>query len=571
MDKLGNITPKRILKAAGILYGILSVLFWMQKADALLASSGLQEQNYISLNDSWEITIGDDLYEDVSIDNFTFDAVSKGEEVTMVRILPDEWNIVEGTLRLHTSQTALRIYIDDEQVYENGYDRVYRNKTVGGGYQFVKFPNEYQGKTLKIHMYISEDRAFSKFNPIRIYEWENVYRVLMTENRYPMFFGCFLVIFGLVTSLITICALAFSLKYIRMLCISVFSILIGIWTLGYYDIFTIFSMPLYSISLLEYISLYLAPIPLLIYLWEDVKNLKNRVLGTLYKVILIVQITASMGMLLLHAFDIVHCAATLKYMQMFIVIGLIFFVTIEFLNIKDSKGIERFFIIGMLLVVACISYDLFGYQFNRYWGRNIFTLKGLTAIGVVVFIFILIASFYVSLTQNIMQEAERALLIKRAYVDELTQINNRRYCIEYMEKLREEKEKYYTIVCFDLNDLKITNDTYGHAKGDILIKSAAEVISDTFGAYGLVARMGGDEFIAILNTSDSHEIAKAMELFKINMSKKNKEVEDLNMSMAYGYAVCNGKDYDITKLYQIADDRMYENKKKMKKAGKGKG
>lgn len=571
MDKVGNITPKRILKAAGILYGILSVLFWMQKADALLASSGLQEQNYISLNDSWEITIGDDLYEDVSIDNFTFDAVSKGEEVTMVRILPDEWDIVEGTLRLHTSQTALRIYIDDEQVYENGYDRVYRNKTVGGGYQFVKFPNEYQGKTIKIHMYISEDRAFSKFNPIRIYEWENVYRVHMTENRYPMFFGCFLVIFGLVTSLITICAMAFSLKYIRMLCISVFSILIGIWTLGYYDIFTIFSIPLYSISLLEYISLYLAPIPLLIYLWEDVKNLKNRVLGTLYKVILIVQITASMGMLLLHAFDIVHCAATLKYMQMFIVIGLIFFVTIEFLNIKDSKGIERFFIIGMLFVVACISYDLFGYQFNRYWGRNIFTLKGLTAIGVVVFIFILIASFYVSLTQNIMQEAERALLIKRAYVDELTQIHNRRYCIEYMEKLREEKEKYYTIVCFDLNDLKITNDTYGHAKGDILIKSAAEVISDTFGAYGVVARMGGDEFIAILNTSDSHEIAKAMELFKINMSKKNKEVEDLNMSMAYGYAVCNGKDYDITKLYQIADDRMYENKKKMKKAGKGKG
>ncbi len=569
MDRVGNITPKRILKAVGILYGILSVIFWMHKADSLLSSSGFREQGYVSLNDSWEIMIGDDLYEDISIDNFTFDAVNKGKEITMVRTLPDKWDIVEGTLRLHTNQTALKIYIDDEQIYENGYDRVYANKTVGGGYQFVKFPNEYQGKTLKIHMYISEDRAFSKFDPIRIYEWENVYRVHMTENRYPMFFGCFLVIFGFVVSLITICALAFSTKYIRMLCISVFSILIGIWTLGYYDVIAIFSIPLYSISLLEYISLYLAPIPLLVYLWEDVKNLKSKVLGGLYRVILTVQITASMVMLLLHGFDIVHCAATLKYMQMLILIDLIFFVTIEFLNIKDSKGIERFFILGMLFVVVCISYDLFGYQLNRYWGRNIFTLKGVTAVGVVVFIFILIASFYVNLTQSLMQEAERALLIKRAYVDELTQIHNRRYCIEYMEKLREEKEDNYTIVCLDLNDLKITNDTYGHARGDILIKSAAEVISETFEKYGMVARMGGDEFIAILNTSITDEISSIMEQFQINMSKKNEEVEDLNMSIAYGFAVYNGNDYDIERILQTADNQMYDNKKKMKKAMAG--
>lgn len=564
MDKVRNITPKKILKAVGILCGVFSVIFLMHKADALLSTSGFREQGYVLLNDSWEIMIGDDLYEDVSIDNFTFDAVNKGEEITMVRTLPDEWNIIEGTLRLHTNQSALRIYIDDEQIYENGYDRMYANKSVGGGYHFVKFPSEYKGKTLKIHMHISEDRAFSKFKPIRIYEWENVYRVLMTENRYPMFFGCFLVIFGFVVSLITICALAFSTKYIRMLCVSLFSILIGIWTLGYYDVISIFSVPLYSISLLEYISLYLAPIPLLVYLWEDVKNLNRRVLVILYRVILIVQIAASSLMLSLHAFDIVHCTATLKYIQMLIVIDLIYFVAIEFMNIKDSKGVERFFILGMLFVVACIAYDLFGYQFNRYWGRDVFTVKGVTAVGVVVFIFILIASFYVNLTQSLMQEAERALLIKRAYVDELTQIHNRRYCMEYIEKIREEKEHDYTIVCFDLNDLKITNDTYGHARGDVLIKSAAEVISETFDEYGVVARMGGDEFIAILNTSITDEIDSIMEQFQINMSKKNEEVEDLNMSIAYGFAVCNGNDYDIERILQTADNRMYENKKEMK-------
>ena len=50
-----------------------------------------------------------------------------------------------------------------------------------------------------------------------------------------------------------------------ILCISLFSVCIGLWTLCYYNVLLIFTMPLYTISLLEYLSLYLAPIPLIIY------------------------------------------------------------------------------------------------------------------------------------------------------------------------------------------------------------------------------------------------------------------------------------------------------------------
>ena len=551
-----KITKMTILRAFWLIYALLSTAIWLPQIDKLFAQDVSLTSDYISLDDSWDITVHGETYRNVSLTDFTFDAVDKGEEITMQRILPDNLSLTEGTLRFHIRQSAVKMYIDGEQFYEYGYERMAQNKTVGSGFQFINFPNEYQGKTLTIHLYLSEDAAFSRFDSIRLYEWQNAYRILMTENRIPMFTGCFLTIFGLVTNIITIFALAFSLKYIRVFCVSLFSMLMGLWTLCYY------------ISLLEYMTLYLAPIPLIIYIWSDVKNLKNKVLSIIYRTYLTIQITATICMIALHATDTVHCAATLKYMQLLIVCGLTFFIIIEIMNLKSSKTISRLFLGGMLIIAVCIFYDLLIYWSNRYHGKTSNSLRGLTSIGIVFFIFILIGSFYVNLTQKLMQETERNFLIKSAYTDELTQIHNRRYCIEYMNKIKDTESDNYTVICFDLNNLKITNDTYGHAKGDILIKSAAEVLSESFESNGIVARMGGDEFIAIVETAVPEEIAKLMERFQINLRNKNNEVEDLNMSIAYGYASSNTKEYNIEKIYQIADNRMYENKKRMKSLAK---
>ena len=204
---------------------------------------------------------------------------------------------------------------------------------------------------------------------------------------------------------------------------------------------------------------------------------------------------------------------------------------------------------------------------KRYLGNNLLSFKGVSSMGIMIFIFILIAIFYMDMTQKLMQETERNFLLKSAYTDEMTQLHNRRYCTEYMQNIQHKQECSYTIICFDLNNLKIMNDTYGHAKGDILIKSAAKVIAETFEGYGIVARMGGDEFIAILETADINKIKELEAKLQENIDKKNKEAGNLNMSIAYGYASGNSSKSNIEKLYQEADDHMYEHKMKMKQAG----
>ncbi len=558
---------KNILRGFWIFYALASIIITTIGADKLITKDYPGISKYVPLDDLWDITINDELYNNVSIDSFHFDTASKGDIILMQRKIPDDWQTSEGVLRIRIKQAALEVFINGNMVYEYGYDRFIAGKTVGTGYQFIDFPNNYKGKTLVIKFCITEDNVFSKLDPIRIYDWKDAYRVIMTENRIPLFLGSFLIIFGLVTGIITIIILAVSAKFLKIFCVSMFSICMGLWTLCYYDVVLIFSIPLYSVSLLEYISLYLLPIPMTVYMYSSVASLKNKALNILYWFLLLVQLIFITVAMVLHTMDIVHFAATLKYMHIIIICSLVYFFMVLVMNLKAEKNKNKFFLAGMLFIIICIAYDLAGYCMNRYLGYSPFNLKGVSSIGVTAFVFILIIAFYTDMTKKAMQETERNSLLKSAYTDELTQLHNRRYCKEFMQKIDKGSTKGYTVFCFDLNNLKIMNDTYGHARGDMLIQSAAEVINKTFGSYGIVARMGGDEFAAVLETSDESQVIGLAGNLHKNINKKNTEIENLNMSMAYGYACGSQNEHDIEKLYQLADNRMYEHKEKMKKAG----
>lgn len=555
---------KAALKTICIVFVLISMLVWIPQIDKLITKDYATISECVLLDDAWDITINENFYQNVLLTDFHFPAVGKGDTITMQRTLPSDWGLVEGVLRFYVRHDAVRMYVDEELIYEYGYDRLDENQTLGSGYQFIKFPNEYQGKQLRIQLVMAEDEVFTKFDSVRLYEWENAYRVLITENRLPLFCGSFLLFFGLIVSVITIFALFFSTKYIRLFCISLFAICMGLWSLSYYNVMLIFAIPLYSISLTNYLVLYMAPIPLIIYIYEEVKNLKYKSLRVFYWIYFATELLSVFVAITLHTFNLVHLAGMFKYTQIIMLVGLLFFLLVLIMNLKNSRYEGKLSVVGLLIVIGCVAYDMLGYNSGRYFGKDYFNLRGVTSSGIMIFICILFVSFYIEMTQKMMEQKERDFLIKSAYTDELTQLHNRRYCMEYMNKLREERNFKYTVICFDLNNLKTVNDTYGHAKGDVLIRSAAEVIAETFEDYGVVARMGGDEFVAVIGTADEEKLVSLMKEFVQNIDRKNHVIKDLNMSIAYGYASGSQSDSDIEKVYQTADDRMYEKKKQMK-------
>ncbi len=123
-----------------------------------------------------------------------------------------------------------------------------------------------------------------------------------------------------------------------------------------------------------------------------------------------------------------------------------------------------------------------------------------------------------------------------------------------------------TVVMLDLNDLKKCNDTLGHEAGDSYIRTAASIIKATFGKYGNVYRLGGDEFCVILSdVSDARCYETKMDMLDhIEVCNETKACPVL-IQIACGYERYEeDRDYDISDTLRHADHRMYEHKLKLK-------
>lgn len=565
MKLLKKLFNKNTLKIVWITYALLSILVIVLFSDHLLTNNLNKGKGKLILDKNWNITINSDTYENVTLSDFKFPAVDKGTSILMETTLPSEWEFDNPALTFHIRQTTAKMYINWELFYEYGHNRLYEGETVGSGLQIINFPQGSEGSNLKILLTVTEDNVFTSFDPVYLTEWEDSYKYIITENRLALYTGAFLVILGIVVSAITIFATIYSKKYASMLWLSAFSIFIGLWTLCYHNIFIIFSIPTYSISLLEYMTLMMAPIPILGYIFDYVKATNNKTIFRIYSLLFIIQIILSIITIAFHSTDIAHSAALLPYSQTLFVLHAIFFTIIFFMNRKVTAKRKILYNIGLVIILFCIVYDLVMYLVNRYTGLQIPVLKGVCSLGIIVFIGILIMDMIHNISLNMIEEHEKERLIKHAYTDELTQINNRTFCAEYMLALESKKSNNYTIFNFDLDNLKIVNDSYGHAQGDLLIKKAASVISKVFGGSGIVGRMGGDEFIAIIPSDNVSQIELLIRNFSDAIKKVNEEDPFLHLSISFGYATNTElNDVSLEQVYQLADKRMYMNKTQSK-------
>ena len=154
--------------------------------------------------------------------------------------------------------------------------------------------------------------------------------------------------------------------------------------------------------------------------------------------------------------------------------------------------------------------------------------------------------------------------------DSLTGLRNttsyKRWVAEFDKEIAN-KTANFGVVVFDLNQLKETNDTYGHDAGDKLIATAAKVISDIF-KRSPVFRIGGDEFLAVLQHRDLKDCEKLFAQFDVECAKARiKGSGEKTISIARGFALFESdKDFCFNDVFKRADNAMYENKRKIKKA-----
>ena len=178
-------------------------------------------------------------------------------------------------------------------------------------------------------------------------------------------------------------------------------------------------------------------------------------------------------------------------------------------------------------------------------------------------------TIYISHTQDNRVDYVRELASEREFArkDELTGVKNKNAYREFEESLQKKIDAgtalspFALIVC-DINNLKIINDTEGHKVGDEYIIEASKLICDTF-THSPVYRIGGDEFVVVLNAGDYINREKLL--------KQMRAVVIRNIGKKEGVVIATGLvDYDsvndkkLSDVFERADAKMYENKKFLK-------
>lgn len=152
--------------------------------------------------------------------------------------------------------------------------------------------------------------------------------------------------------------------------------------------------------------------------------------------------------------------------------------------------------------------------------------------------------------------------------DSLTGLYNRTYFEEEMQRISSRHYKSVGIIVCDVDELKIVNDTLGHAFGDALIVAAATALRRACRIGDRVARIGGDEFVILLPEADSLVVEKVSQEIEGKMKECQLDgaMEGKIVRISIGWAVQTGQNLDIQELFKEADKNMYDDKLRNKRS-----
>ncbi len=162
---------------------------------------------------------------------------------------------------------------------------------------------------------------------------------------------------------------------------------------------------------------------------------------------------------------------------------------------------------------------------------------------------------------ELVENAESFEVIEEmSYTDNLTGLANQRYFFKRLDEEVSRARRYQrnlALIMFDLDDLKCTNDTYGHLAGDALLSRMGDILKTSIRTIDIVARYGGDEFCAIMPEADEETCVRFMERLKNRIGREEFAVDGiekpLHCTVSIGGAIFPHHADDPKKLIFAAD------------------
>ncbi len=160
---------------------------------------------------------------------------------------------------------------------------------------------------------------------------------------------------------------------------------------------------------------------------------------------------------------------------------------------------------------------------------------------------------------------QRDVAERAARIDPLTGVHSRRAFTEAAEVEIQRALRYglpLSIIMIDLDHFKAVNDTYGHATGDAVLASFANIISQEVREVDVIGRYGGEEFLVLLPNTEVTEAMRVAERMRVAIASGQLQVQGgtLRYTASFGVAGFDARELSLNRFIDRADAALYEAK-----------
>jgi diguanylate cyclase (GGDEF)-like protein len=520
------------------------------------------------LNEGWNARYNGREFTDIKLSDLRElmgDGTQRGDVIMLSRYVSSLKYHTAPTLMFESRFSAWRVSYNGTVFAESHFDDIKEGKYVGCENNFISLPAVDTSALIGIELTITENGAYNFFDPVIYGSYRDVLLYVIYNNLFVVVSSVFLIIFGLLFFFVAIGFRSALSEMNAQIFSSLLYITLGIWFLAQFNLLGMFIDTHNHQTEIEYISLY-ATVP---FMYLIIGYTQNYLKDKIFLLFAIIGSGVAMLPIIYHIFKIGHIN---EYLILFQIDAIAMCAIMVFLLVKDIRAknttISRVIqLAGETVLAFSFIFNVIFYYFELAGvSRQIMLSKKAVPMGAICMVFASLINYYVYISETYAKKKENESLAHLAYADGLTNIPNRSRYEKYLSDLNGSKEDY-CIISIDLNGLKTVNDNQGHLMGDKYLTDFSKAFNNCFGNKGFIARIGGDEFVAILNKENilmADELISSLEQKLDDMNRKDPSIK---RSAAFGYAY---KHETMTNSWNaaclLADKRMYENKRDAHKA-----
>lgn len=457
-------------------------------------------------------------------------------------------------MTFYSHHQYVHAYADGEEIYSVTENGGIWGRTPGSMWHFIRVP--YGTKELLIKIDAAYESVQNEEHKFYCGDALDMYRTIFKNSLLSMIVSFLIIIAGIVILVygITISRRAYTAHSILYL--GTFILLFGFWSFNETDSATLLFNHRITSAFSAFIFLMLMTFSFLAFV-RDFMHIEENIIWKLICNLCIIHFIICLSLQFLGIVDLKETVLSTHVLMIITILYVIVALIYKLVKKQLAHSLKNN-LIALIILIAAALIDMTFYYLNLsdgdFFGRFIFLIFT-----------IMMAREALGSSMKLVDRGKKVKLYEElAFIDSLTGLYNRN-SYDMDEKEYSKKPDVLVILC-DLNNLKTCNDTIGHSEGDKYIKTAAGIIEQVFSEYGKCYRIGGDEFLILVENGAHCPIDELIAQINLEEARYNDHSKlQFPVQIAIGYSLYDAKkDKNIEIARDRADEFMYKNKRKIK-------